>query len=267
MAISILRGRRRHQPRHDLESFFYVLLFICLEYDGPERLRDLDSPFSGRQWDIYSTRLGAWIQGGDLAAIGAAKRDDTAWSSDFHESVLQNLPPYFEDLAGCLEALRAAVNADSVERCPPYDIMINILREWWDKPLAEPDPDDAASPTADSSQLPAPKSEQEVDETTLFNSPATPVPPEKHNGRKRPREDEIIIHDDPLLMKPCMLPSATLPNDPKDVATAVQVESFNPSPSNSLSPSHSSLTAASTRSGSLDHATDATRRTKRLRGA
>ena len=37
MALEVLRaeGVFSHCPKHDLKSFFYVLLFICMKYKGP----------------------------------------------------------------------------------------------------------------------------------------------------------------------------------------------------------------------------------------
>jgi hypothetical protein len=54
MSINVLTGSASHSEADDLESFFYVLLFLCLEYSGPGRRRD---------WDICKTDLGRWIEG------------------------------------------------------------------------------------------------------------------------------------------------------------------------------------------------------------
>ncbi|KLU90586.1 hypothetical protein MAPG_10438 [Magnaporthiopsis poae ATCC 64411] len=40
MAVGVLLGEK-HSFMHDLESFFWVLLWICLRYDGPHKWRDL----------------------------------------------------------------------------------------------------------------------------------------------------------------------------------------------------------------------------------
>ncbi|KAF8631087.1 hypothetical protein AX17_005167 [Amanita inopinata Kibby_2008] len=42
MSTNVLIGHRLHSPLDDLESFFYVLIFICLGYSGPGRSRGWD---------------------------------------------------------------------------------------------------------------------------------------------------------------------------------------------------------------------------------
>ncbi|KAG6853687.1 hypothetical protein C0991_002222, partial [Blastosporella zonata] len=39
MAIEILMRGARHRVHHDLESLFYVLLYLCTNWEGPEQLR------------------------------------------------------------------------------------------------------------------------------------------------------------------------------------------------------------------------------------
>ncbi|KAF8638659.1 hypothetical protein AX17_002040 [Amanita inopinata Kibby_2008] len=80
MSTDVLIGDGVHSPDDDLESFFYILIFICLEYSGPGRARD---------WDIRETRLCRWIEGDNLRNTGYAK--------------------YSDDLGDCLEAIRVAI--------------------------------------------------------------------------------------------------------------------------------------------------------------
>ena len=50
MAVAILKGKVPHNARHDLESFFYVLLWLCMYHSGPGNLRrpesDIDNMYS-----------------------------------------------------------------------------------------------------------------------------------------------------------------------------------------------------------------------------
>ena len=39
MAIEVLQSSATHSWRHDLESFFYVLIWICVFYDGKGNVR------------------------------------------------------------------------------------------------------------------------------------------------------------------------------------------------------------------------------------
>ncbi|KAF8631511.1 hypothetical protein AX17_005078, partial [Amanita inopinata Kibby_2008] len=100
MSTRVLRGLDIHSPIDDLESFFYVLIFICLEYSGPGHVRD---------WDIYKTRLRLWIEGEQLDVIGTRKSDDVHNWRNFKSVVLDNLPPYFQDLSDCLETMRSTI--------------------------------------------------------------------------------------------------------------------------------------------------------------
>lgn len=254
MAITVLIGKARHQPCHDLESFFYVLLFICLEFDGPECLRDRDLPYSGRKWDIYTTPLGDWMEGENHEIIGGRKSWHLLYPYAFQEDILSHLPPYFEDLADCLEALRVLVIANMKPQSPPYDAMIAILEEWAAKPLDE---SVAHNASLDSTQQREANTERGVDETTLLDPQVelNVVNSDQHNkSRKRPREDDSTICHDPSLITPCMLSGAT----------TGQAESANSPPPSSRP---SSLSAGSPASGSFDDDADAMHRTKRLKGA
>lgn len=75
MAIEVLRGAD-HTYRHDLESFFYVLLWMCARcaWDKDKKLRDDDevSPEESilRKWEIGSFKDIAKAKRGDMAVDG-----------------------------------------------------------------------------------------------------------------------------------------------------------------------------------------------------
>ncbi|KAG5637925.1 hypothetical protein DXG03_004299 [Asterophora parasitica] len=56
MAVAIMTTDVTPNASHDLESFFWVLFFIAMEYDGPESIRQKDH--KGNPWDIYQTVIG-----------------------------------------------------------------------------------------------------------------------------------------------------------------------------------------------------------------
>ena len=119
MSINVLLGSGEHSAADDLESFFYVLLFLCLEYSGPGCRRD---------WDICKTELCRWIEG-DFAAIGAAKSSDVTKALRFQTIVLDNISPYFQDLSVCLNNLQRYIFHESELSGHPvtHDGLIKIL--------------------------------------------------------------------------------------------------------------------------------------------
>ena len=119
MSINVLLGSEEHSAADDLESFFYVLLFLCLEYSGPGRRRD---------WDICKTDLRHWIKG-DFRTISQTKSSDVISAVRFRSTVLENIPPYFQDLGTCLDDLRRYIFLESeLSRRPAnHDGFIKIL--------------------------------------------------------------------------------------------------------------------------------------------
>jgi hypothetical protein len=73
MSIQILQGGVvEHKVEHDLESFFYVLLYICTMYEGPDKRNsgdrtDFEHPFGhwideATSWKIIATaRIAAFL--------------------------------------------------------------------------------------------------------------------------------------------------------------------------------------------------------------
>ncbi|PFH44587.1 hypothetical protein AMATHDRAFT_11437 [Amanita thiersii Skay4041] len=112
MSADALDGRKPHKPADDLESFFYVLIFICLEYSGPGHERNWDHS-RDIVWDIYKTRPNCWLLGDDFTSLAAAKSHTMAKAERFQEDVLDELPPYFKELSPCLMSLwRALFRSD-----------------------------------------------------------------------------------------------------------------------------------------------------------
>ncbi|KDR73910.1 hypothetical protein GALMADRAFT_35750, partial [Galerina marginata CBS 339.88] len=101
MAIETLWGEK-HLPRHDLQSFFYVLLWICWNYAGPNNAER-------QNIDLMENQAKHWICGDglDFENIGNAKAQQmTADRAVFRRSTLGMFAPYFEDLKDCVMKLR-----------------------------------------------------------------------------------------------------------------------------------------------------------------
>ncbi|KAH8434137.1 protein kinase family protein [Aspergillus melleus] len=94
MAIGLLLGER-HSFMHDLESFFWVILWICIHYDGPNGSRVVPSFDS---WNYANVR--------DLAVM---KLGIVAKESIFLEVATDNFTPHYEALIPWVNRLRKEV--------------------------------------------------------------------------------------------------------------------------------------------------------------
>ena len=129
MAINVLLGRD-HEPKHDLESFFYVLTWICTFFNGPNNSPRKQYATTGIEW----TGMGVQVSGSsdtrydlDLDYKALAARKIMSFRSDdqnFEEQVSAFVAPYFDDLWPCLSDLRELF----YEGGPPtHSRMIDIL--------------------------------------------------------------------------------------------------------------------------------------------
>lgn len=109
MALDILRSFARlaedivHQPRHDLESIVYVLVWICILYPGPGH-----EPSSA-----HDTCLSTWVS-------CKTRRDIVnLWSTKTGELTTLvptlELMPYFGGLADCITKLYKAIRTKSLD--------------------------------------------------------------------------------------------------------------------------------------------------------
>ena len=91
-----------HLPIHDLESFLYVLMWICTSYAGP---------MSARQpgFDPYQSPMGRWFSG-DPTTVGKLKRDIMfKLEKEFRAFLDDTFDPYFDDLKDCVCEIRQAI--------------------------------------------------------------------------------------------------------------------------------------------------------------
>lgn len=126
MALDILRefggGSAEfgpHQPKHDLESIVYVLVWICILYPGPgvEPLPVHESTCL-RAWSNCKTR-------GDIELLSNAKIGELETKSP-----LKQFTPYFKALQPYIQRLYTAIRKDREDpKATPFthDVMRGIL--------------------------------------------------------------------------------------------------------------------------------------------
>ncbi|KAI5927512.1 serine/threonine-protein kinase Sgk2 [Camillea tinctor] len=118
MAIGALLGEQ-HFFMHDLESFFWVLFWICIHYDGPQNSRVVQR---FNKWNYVDTD--------ELADI---KHGAVADESKFIRTITINFTPYYQPLIPWINRLRKEVfpNGQRWETPEPalYSSMKEILRE------------------------------------------------------------------------------------------------------------------------------------------
>lgn len=95
MAIGLLLGKK-HSFMHDLESFFWVLFWICIHYGGPIEgsrvVPELDS------WN--------YIAVDELAKL---KKGTVGHEGDFIRTVNENFTEYYQPLGPWMNRLRKVV--------------------------------------------------------------------------------------------------------------------------------------------------------------
>jgi hypothetical protein len=101
MAIEVLDGQG-HTYRHDLESFFYVLVWMCIRYGYEDMVRQkLDMPLRPR-----TNILRGWYTG-TYTEIATIKHGHV-WKRRF-EKVIAEFAPKFENLKPLARELRSVL--------------------------------------------------------------------------------------------------------------------------------------------------------------
>ncbi|KJZ70776.1 hypothetical protein HIM_09826 [Hirsutella minnesotensis 3608] len=119
MAIGALLGNEQHSFMHDLESFFWVLFWICVHYDGPAR-------------GIGPTEFESWNYQSDNQLVRSKKGviDD---EEDFLRTSEEMFTSFYQPLIPWVNRLRRRVfpNGERWKKPTPelYEIMKNVLRE------------------------------------------------------------------------------------------------------------------------------------------
>ncbi|KJZ68575.1 hypothetical protein HIM_12037 [Hirsutella minnesotensis 3608] len=119
MAIGALLGNEQHSFMHDLESFFWVLFWICVHYNGPGK-------------DVGATEFESWNYQSDNQLVRSKKGviDD---EDDFLRTSEEVFTPYYQPLIPWVNRLRRKVfpNGERWKKPAPelYRTMKDILRE------------------------------------------------------------------------------------------------------------------------------------------
>ncbi|KAK0631042.1 hypothetical protein B0T17DRAFT_491021 [Bombardia bombarda] len=120
MAIGALLGEQ-HSFMHDLESFFWVLFWICIHYKGPDEGRAVPR---FEKWNYVDTE--------ELAGM---KLGVVAKEAIFMKTITDNFTPYYEPLIPLLNRLRKIVFPKDKpweqEDEKLYSRMREILRKDW----------------------------------------------------------------------------------------------------------------------------------------
>ena len=94
MAIGVLLDDEQHSFMHDLESFFWVLFWICIHYDG--------------QQERIVPRFDKWNYL-DAEELADSKKGVVADERDFLKTAQTNFTPYYQSLIPCVNRLRRKV--------------------------------------------------------------------------------------------------------------------------------------------------------------
>jgi hypothetical protein len=109
MAVDVLLNRSTHNVTHDLESVFYVLLFICTHLDGPlGAIRK--PPLYGDNGDTKKPYLmKSWINQANFNSLELLGYVKIAQVVLFPDKLLDDISPYFSPLKKHIEGLRKAL--------------------------------------------------------------------------------------------------------------------------------------------------------------
>jgi serine/threonine protein kinase len=118
MSVGALYGQQ-HSFMHDLESFFWVLFWICIHYNGPGGASRVVPAFD--RWNYMTSD--------DLAMmkVGVINIEQM-----FLEMMISNITPYFQPLTPYVNELRKVVFPNDtiwkIEDDKLYERMIDVLR-------------------------------------------------------------------------------------------------------------------------------------------
>ncbi|KAF3481541.1 uncharacterized protein GIQ15_04300 [Arthroderma uncinatum] len=123
MAIGVLLNEQ-HSFMHDLESFFWVLFWICIHYEGPDKGKVVEG---FEDWNYMSTEK--------LAGVKKGAIDD---EGDFLKSTAEHFTEYYQPLVPWVNRLRRVVFPNGRRWKTPdtslYSAMREILRNAQEDP-------------------------------------------------------------------------------------------------------------------------------------
>jgi hypothetical protein len=122
MAIEVLRGAAPHSWRHDLESFFYVLIWVCVIYGDKQRKTEI--PYVLGQW---SSRGAASFKYAQMS------------SDDEYLALLKHFKGNFSRLTPLINEMRLILFpsvwggiqiSTPQDHRPVYDALVNVLDKY-----------------------------------------------------------------------------------------------------------------------------------------
>lgn len=124
MAIGVLHGEK-HSFMHDLESFFWVLFWICIHYDGPEKRSEDPSRFE--KWNYA-----------DTVDLADSKAGVVAVERDFLRTAEDHFTSFYRPLIVWINRLRRVVfpmgERWETENEELYSQMTEVLRKASEDP-------------------------------------------------------------------------------------------------------------------------------------
>ena len=119
MAIGVLKGEH-HNTMHDLESFFWVLFWICIHWNGPSQERRKVKEF--KDWNTKPIRELAKLK------MGLVSEED-----GFAKEMSENFSERCKPLISCIQELREVVFPGGKRRLSEdrelYSRMTDIIRK------------------------------------------------------------------------------------------------------------------------------------------
>ncbi|CAI6048307.1 unnamed protein product [Clonostachys chloroleuca] len=113
MAIGALLGEQ-HSFMHDLESFFWVLFWICIHYDGPSKGRVV------RHYDKWNS-----VGTEELAKL---KKGEVSDEGDFLKIAEANFTPYYRPLVQWVNRLRRKVFPNGERWKKPSEELYSLMK-------------------------------------------------------------------------------------------------------------------------------------------
>ncbi|KAF5317516.1 hypothetical protein D9619_013202 [Psilocybe cf. subviscida] len=139
MAVDILWGKP-HEPCHDLESFIYVLVWICICYAGPNNTPRKGFTFKNKELDVWAGNSPSSLT---FSNIGNIKVATFCCTGIFESQVLAHIHPYFDSLKPCLYDLQSLIQKQTLRRIPPitHEMIETVLKKHMDQlPETEDNP-------------------------------------------------------------------------------------------------------------------------------
>jgi hypothetical protein len=218
----ILSGRRYfihgdnvyHDASHDLESFFWVLIHICVTRQGPGGVRREELEQENQEKEEYNDlrRVVQCFFDSDMVTMAANKAEILTHPLEFEQYVLANFHDYFQPLRGLVEEwfhlLILAHQFHAFEYHHIHDMVLDIL----DRTLASAPPDDIneagrkvlndrkanigklldANPFGRVQEPPpphtSPSSQRDVAQPVYRSAPSSPSPAPKRSKKKDGRK-------------------------------------------------------------------------------